>query len=245
MLLNTLLKFDYQKYISIFEGYLSKFKQKLDWCEIHKFYPIQMPFKECRVNIDGNLLVVPSSITRPINYRKLRDAQSTFQSDLDFFRSSQIYFKDKNETESLKNEVRDIEKRYLEIGGVLIGLVTFLFGTIDIFTKTPGSISQMFQSILGLGLILIIFAALLIIVIEYWKGSHNVIKIVFCGVIVLIYTFLISSMLFDSKVGSESKSIPPTVISTTDQQDMSNIETKQLGTIQKADSTKPLIKRHN
>lgn len=240
------LKFDYQKYISLFEGYLSKFKQKLDWCEIHKFYPIQMPFKECRVNIDDNLLVVPSSITRPINYRKLRDTQSTFQSDLEFFRSSQIYFKDKNETESLKNEVRDIEKRYLEIGGVLIGLVTFLFGTIDIFTKTSGSISQMFQSILGLGLILIIFAALLIIVIEYWKGAHNVIKIVFCSMIVLIYTFLISSMLFDSKDDRESKSITPTVISTTGiQQDISNKETKQPGIIQKADSTKPLIKNHN
>lgn len=206
------LKFNYQKYIDLFEEYLSKFKQKIDWCEAHKFYPIQMPFKECRVRINGKLLIVPSTITRPINYCKLKDIQLRFQSDLDFFKSSQIYFKDKSETESLKNEVRDIEKRYLEIGGVLIGLVTFLFGTIDIFTKTEGSMTQMFQSILGLGLILVIFAVLLIIVIEYWKGAKNVVKITFCGIILIVYTLLIYSTLSDSKNrlnGNENANLTP------------------------------------
>ena len=59
--------------------------------------------------------------------------------------------------------------------------------------------TQMFQSIFGLGLILVIFAALLIIVIEYWKGAKNIVRITFCGIIVIVYTLLIYSTLSDSK----------------------------------------------
>lgn len=188
---NRNLKFEYQKFINLFEEFLSEFKFNINWCESHKFYPIQLPFKECRVKIDNQILIIPSTITRPIDYNRLREEQQRFQSELDFFKSSQIYFKDKNETESLRDEVNNIEKRYLEIGGVLIGLVTFLFGTIDIFTKSEGSSAYMFESIFGLGLILVIFAALLIIVIEYWKGNRNNIRIVFCSVILVVYTILI------------------------------------------------------
>ena len=164
------LNFDYNNYIFKLESYLKKFDDNIEWCEAHKFYPIQLPFKECIVNIDGNRLFIPSSITRPIDYKKLRQCREKFYNNLDFFKTSQIYIKDRQDTELLRKELKSTEKRYLEIGGVLIGVVTFLFGTINIFTQKECTPQEMYHSVLGLGIVLVLFAALILFVAESCWG---------------------------------------------------------------------------
>ncbi len=189
------LEFDYDSNIDLLESYLEKFDNNIEWCENRKFYPIQLPFDECIIEVDGCKLILPSTVTRPIDYKKLREKQISYHNSLEFFRTSQIYLKDKKDIQDVKDEVKNIEKRYLEIGGILIGVVTFLLSTINIFTDTDASVSDMFQSILGLGMILGLFACLIIIVIEnYWNTPTNKTRVIFCSVIAGVY--LLTALLF-------------------------------------------------
>ena len=169
----------------------------------HKFYPIQLTFNECVVEIDQIKLILPSTITRPIDYKRLREEQYKFHSDLDFFKTSQIYLKDREDTETLKTELRNIEKRYLEIGSILVGIVTFLFGSINIFTQQDAMPEEMFHSALGLGLVLVIFAALIVIVAEkFWNTKPNYGRITLCSIITLVYTLIIASLAFNASFPS-------------------------------------------
>ena len=195
------LDFDYNETIALLEKYLKKFDDNIEWCELHKFYPIQLPFKECIIKnkVDGDSIILPSSVTRPIDYKHLKEEQSNYHVCLDNFRTSLIYLKDKKEIQSVKEEVKGIEKRYLEIGGILIGIVTFLFGTINIFTQSAISAQEMFRSVLGLGMVLILFASLLIVVIEnYWNTTTNKVRVGFCSVIVFVYTLITVWLAFSS-----------------------------------------------
>lgn len=192
------LNFDYNNYIFKLESYLKKFDDNIEWCEAHKFYPIQLPFKECIVNIDGNRLFIPSSITRPIDYKKLRQCREKFYNNLDFFKTSQIYIKDRQDTELLRKELKSTEKRYLEIGGVLIGVVTFLFGTINIFTQKECTPQEMYHSVLGLGIVLVLFAALILFVAESCWGIKKINwKLGVCSLIIVGYTIIVMMLAFN------------------------------------------------
>lgn len=193
------LNFDYEETIALLEKYLKKFDDNIEWCELHKFYPIQLPFKECIIKNGVDYMILPSSVTRPIDYKHLKEEQSNYHTCLDNFKTSLIYLKDKKDIQSVKEEVKGIEKRYLEIGGILIGIVTFLFGTINIFTQSAISAQEMFRSILGLGMVLVLFASLWIIVIEnYWNTATNKVRVGFCSVIVVVYTLLTAWLAFSS-----------------------------------------------
>lgn len=178
------LNYDYDSKINLLESYIKCFDKNLEWCENHKFYPIQLPFKECVVEVDGCKVFLPSTVTRPINYKKLREEQASYHRALEFFITSQIYLKDKKDIQNVKDDVRNIEKRYLGLGSILIGVVTFLLGSINIFTDYNASIADMSQAMLGLGIILVIFACLSIIVVEnYWGTRPNRGRILICSII--------------------------------------------------------------
>ena len=54
--------------------------------------------------------VKPSTATRPIDYKKLREAQISFHNSLEFFRTSQIYLKDKKDIQDVKKKLRILKK---------------------------------------------------------------------------------------------------------------------------------------
>lgn len=188
--------FDYNHTIKLLDSYLSIFDKNIDWCKSHCFYPIQLLLKECIVSVNDDKLFLPSSISRPIDYEKLEKLRESFRVDIEYIRNSVIYIKDKVETETIKDELKNIEKRYLEIGGVLISIVTFLFGTINIFSQQTSTPKQLLESTIFLGVILVLFALLLVIVIEFWKRKVNITKFIICGVVFIIYTIIIGVFLF-------------------------------------------------
>lgn len=188
--------FNYKKTIELLDSYINIFDNNIDWCQNHCFYPIQLLFKECVVTIDDNKIFLPSSISRPIDYDKLQKVREGFRNDIEFIRNSVIYIKDKIDTESIKDELKNIEKRYLEIGGVLIGVVTFLFGSINIFSQQTSTPQHLLESTIWLGVILVIFALLLVLIIENWKGKINKIRVAIYGVIFLLYTIFLGVFIF-------------------------------------------------
>lgn len=192
------ISFDYDKIVQLLDTYLEVFDKNVEWCQNHCFYPVQLLLKECLIEIEGYKIFLPSSISRPVDYGKLMKERESYRSDIDFIRNSIVYIKDKQDTESIKNELKNIEKRYLEIGGVLIGVVTFLFGSINIFSQQTATPKQLFYSTLGLGLILIIFALVLVVVIEHWKGLRNTIRTVICSILLFVYTAILVAMAFQN-----------------------------------------------
>lgn len=206
--------FDYNKFIKLLDDYIDKFDKNINWCQNHCFYPVQLLLKECIVEVDKDMIFLPSSISRPIDYGKLQKVRENFRSDIEFIRNSAIYIKDKIDTETIKDELKNIEKRYLEIGGILIGVVTFLFGTINIFSQQASTPQQLFESTMWLGVILVMFALLLVIVIEYWQGLINKARITICGIIFVIYTIIIGVFAFRNNDASMKQDTDNELIST-------------------------------
>lgn len=190
------VQFDYENAISLLEKYLTAFDENILWCSTHCFYPIQLTLKECVIYVDDEQLILPSSISRPVDYDKLRSEQEKFRSDIGYIRNSLIYIKDKKDTNAIKNELNSIEKRYLEVGGILTGIITFLFGTINIFTQNTSNPHHLLFATLNLGIILVIFATLLVIVIESWKGNGKILKMTICGIIFILYTAILCYITF-------------------------------------------------
>lgn len=208
------ISFDYNRVIKLLDIYMDKFDKNINWCQNHCFYPVQLLLKECIVEVDKDMIFLPSSISRPIDYGKLQKVRESFKSDIEFIRNSVIYIKDKIDTETIKDELKNIEKRYLEIGGILIGVVTFLFGTINIFSQQTSTPQQLFESTMWLGVILVIFALLLVIVIEYWQGLINKTRITICGIIFVIYTIIIGVFAFRNNNASMKQDTDNELIST-------------------------------
>ena len=58
---------------------------------------------------------------------------------------------------------------------------------------------------MGLGVILVLFALLLVLVIENWKGKVNKTKVAICGILLSIYTIIICAFVFSSNVEIDTK----------------------------------------
>lgn len=197
--------FDYNNTILLLDSYMEKFDKNVDWCKNHCFYPVQLLLNECIVSVDNDKIFLPSSISRPVDYDKLQKVRENFRTEIEFIRNSVIYIKDKIDTESIKEDLKNTEKRYLEIGGILIGVVTFLFGSINIFSHQVSTPRQLLESTMWLGVILVMFAILLIIVIELWKGPINKIKIGICVLIFIVYAVIISVFILGDNDLTNSK----------------------------------------
>ena len=98
------------------------------------------------------------------------------------------------ELNSLKDSLKASEKKYIEIGGIFVSAITFLFGTINIFTNDKASPLQMFSSTIGLGILLILFASLLVLVTN--KNRLGSLKTWFFALIVIGYTVLLCFIIF-------------------------------------------------
>ena len=58
-----------------------------------------------------------------------------------------------------------------------------------------------------LGIILVLFAILLIVVIEYWKGKINKTRVTICGIIFAIYTIFLGIFMFQNNNTTKTNKI--------------------------------------
>lgn len=159
---------EYSTQVAELEVLIENYEHCLYWCDSHHFYPIQLTLSDCKVDNLDQLLVLPSTFSKPVDYPKQFNCLSEFKNELRFIKESLQLIEHTAELNTLKGSLHDSEKRFKEIGGIFVGAITFLFGTINIFTNEKSSPSQMFVSTLGLGLLLIIFAILMMIVSNKW-----------------------------------------------------------------------------
>ena len=103
-------------------------------------------------------LFIPSSFTRPIEYKILSDEIMEYKSKIVFFRNKLELLKEKDDIERIKQEIAKSERKYIEILGVFTAVITFLFGTIDFFSTAKKSADIIYPSI-AIGLILLLFSS--------------------------------------------------------------------------------------
>lgn len=70
------------------------------------------------------------------------------------------------------------------------------FGSINIFSQQTSTPQHLLESTIWLGVILVIFALLLVLIIENWKGKINKIRVAIYGVIFLLYTIFLGVFIF-------------------------------------------------
>ena len=155
---------DIKKKISFLEAMILKFEDSILWCEEVKFYPVQNLYNEC-IKSDssyGGVVFTPSSYSRPIKYDKLHDDLQGFKSELRSLKNEILLSQEKLSIEHLKKEINESKKGYIEILGVFTAVMTFLFGTINIFSNENSAEITIYDRILNivcLGIILLLFVS--------------------------------------------------------------------------------------
>lgn len=138
--------------------------------------------------------MLPSTFSKSIDFPKLYENLDELKRELRFLNESLQMIEQTKELNSLKDSLKASEKKYIEIGGIFVSAITFLFGTINIFTNDKATPLQMFTSIMGLGILLILFASLLVLVVN--KNRLDSFKTWLCVFIVIGYTILLCFIIF-------------------------------------------------
>lgn len=196
---------DYAQQIGMIEELIVSYEHTLNWCKSRHFYPIQMLRSDCLVEETECGLMLPSTFSKPIDYDKQWDALNDLKSELRFLKESLQMIEQTKELKSIKDSLKNTEKKYIEIGGIFVSAITFLFGTINIFTNDKASPLQMFISTMGLGILLIIFASLLILIVgrREWRSF----KSWAIALIIMGYTVLLCFIIFGGSAFYEQLSI--------------------------------------
>ncbi len=156
-----------QSMINLLSETMPKLDESVKWCMKKKFYPFQLPFNECLFscqNGDGNTLevFVPSTFCKPIDYGKLSDEVESFKSSFNSLTAQFVIQKrieaEKKELINIKDEIKASERKYIEILGIFTAIITFLFGSINIFSSSE-NLKSLIESSFALGIILMLFAS--------------------------------------------------------------------------------------
>jgi len=146
----------------LYDKILAKLQDTYQWCKKNQFYSFQLCYDECldRITDFGILVFTPSSFCRPINYMELDEDIERYRSDAMTIDSEILLYKEELEILEIKKSIDKNKKSYIEILGIFTGLVTFLIGSITIFTNTEDPLVPLFEKIEHitlLGIIVLLF----------------------------------------------------------------------------------------
>lgn len=147
--------------VAALELYLSKLSSNLKWCESKRFYPVQNIYNEC-ISVDSTydgLIFTASSFSRPLKYDKLNDSLQELKSETRMLKNEIALYKERKEIEALKGEIDGSKKNNIEILGAFTAVITFLFGSANIFSNDKISTSSQILNIVSLGLVLLLFVS--------------------------------------------------------------------------------------
>nr|DAU82004.1 MAG TPA: hypothetical protein [Caudoviricetes sp.] len=182
---------------SYLDTLIPKLEEAYKWCKNYQFYPFQLMKRDCTIPIKelNIILFSPSTFSRPIKYDELLDQINDCKADSTALDIEIQMYKERQNLLDIKKEINASRKTYIEILGIFSGIITFLFGSIQLFGRADISYTQSLTNILALGLVLCIFIALITITISLEKKY----RLWIACIVVLAIVFLLSLMsLFNS-----------------------------------------------
>lgn len=147
--------------ISKLKEYLEELEGKIQWCKNLNYYPFQLSYGECLISykeLDINIFI-PSTFTKPIDYKPLLDKLPDIKETIAFFRNKLDLLKEKREIQNIKSEISRSERKYIDILGVFTAVIAFLFGTINFHMNDHNDGISQLKSSLSLGVVLLLFSS--------------------------------------------------------------------------------------
>ena len=143
------------------EHCISKLSEAIQWCRAYCFYPIQMVYGECLVEVEGfGEVFVASSFCKPVVYKDLKEELDTFRNQALLVDNEIALREEKIAMQNLKKDIDNSKTREVEVLSFFVGIITFLFGTIGFFANGGNNdFIHLIYSIFGLGAILLIFVS--------------------------------------------------------------------------------------
>lgn len=157
------------------EDLIGKYDKAINWCEFRKFYPFLLPFDESLIEEKSLSIFIPSTFSKAINYQeqfeylnetkqKLGEYHSLFLVKKEQKSISLLNQENQKRTSELEETVKKYEKRTYELLGLFTAVITFLFGSVNIFTQnSDSSLPLLITNTMGLGFILLLFAGLILL----------------------------------------------------------------------------------
>lgn len=157
---------------------INEFEKSLQWSELHKFFPFQLPFDESYyLSENYNLkLFVPSAFAKNIDYKELKEELSSFKKERDNLSFLFDLSKERRDIENLRETIKTTDKKAFDLIAIFTAAITFLFGTVNIFVVNEKTdLAQLICNTTGLGIILILFTSLYLLVSPIFIQRINVI----------------------------------------------------------------------
>lgn len=161
----------------IFEKYKSIYEKCI---ELH-FSQFQLTIEDCKTQ--GGIFIA-SSLSKPISPSKLREDERELRDIKQYLKVKDRLSKREEEINDIANKIKDFRRESFEYLGIFITVITFLFGSIQLFGNNNIKVAASIINIVSLGIVLGLFMAMLYIVL-YCKQNR----------IWLLITFIILSFI--------------------------------------------------
>lgn len=113
-----------------------------------------------------------SSLSKPISPSKLREDEREFRDIKQYLIVKARLSKREEEINDIANKIKDFRRESFEYLGIFITVITFLFGSIQLFGNNSIKLVASIINIVSLGIVLGLFMAMLYIVL-YCKRNRN------------------------------------------------------------------------
>lgn len=174
-----------QEGLNLYRDIFGKYKIIYEECISHNFTPFQLTIEDCKTK--GGIFIA-SSLSKPISPSKLREDEQDFRDIRQYLKIKERLSKREEEINNIANKIKDFRKESFEYLGIFITIITFLFGSIQLFGDNEIKLKASITNIVSLGIVLGIFMAMLYIVL-YCK--QNRIWLLFLFIILSLLAFIL------------------------------------------------------
>ena len=170
----------------LFNEIFEKYKSTYELCIKKRFSPFLLPKKECCTKDN---LFIASTFSRPISPGKLRESEREFRDFRQYLDTSKRLEKREREIKAIASRLDSFRKESFEYLGVFITVITFLFGSTQLFGDKQARVSSVITNIASLGIVLGMFMAMLYIVLycKRWRVLSLLGLILLCFLILVYF----------------------------------------------------------
>ena len=173
-----------QNGLELYDELYKKYKSTYQECILRHFTPFQLLKCDCKTH---DTIFFASTFSKPISPSKLEDDERKYRDLMLYLGMKERLAKREAEITSVANSIRDFRRQSFEYLGIFITIITFLFGSIQLFGNKEITPKASIINIVSLGIVLAIFMAMLYIILY----SKRKIPILFIFVIVSLIVLVL------------------------------------------------------
>lgn len=178
---------DNDDFIRLYNYVFEQYKITYEKCIQKHFCPFQLPIEESKTS--GKIFFA-SAFSKPISPKKLKNAERDYRETKQYLKIRQRLIAREKEITKVSEQFQSFRKESFEYLGIFITIITFLFGSIQLFGNDKMKLEPVLLNIASLGIVLAMFMALLYIVLycNRFKICLLLIFILVCVAVLCIFS---------------------------------------------------------